>query len=94
MPFDGLPVGSIKDKVLAGERPPVGLTVNGKLASLMRLCWAAEPSARPTMAKVLCVVSCGLCSVRCDVWCAGSGRARVNCVRGESPVLQGEGIKR
>ncbi len=52
VPFDGLPVGSIRDKVLAGERPPVGLTVNGKIASLMKLCWAGEPSARPTMAKV------------------------------------------
>ncbi len=52
MPFDGLPVGSIRDKVLAGERPSVGLTVNGKIASLMKLCWAGEPSARPTMAKV------------------------------------------
>lgn len=53
VPFDGLPVGSIRDKVLAGERPPIGLTVNGKIASLMKLCWAGEPGARPTMAKVM-----------------------------------------
>ena len=43
---------AIRDKVLAGERPPVGLTVNGKIASLMKSCWASDPSARPTMAKV------------------------------------------
>jgi hypothetical protein len=52
VPFDGLSVGGIRDKVLAGERPPVGLTVNGKISSLMKSCWAGEPSARPTMAKV------------------------------------------
>jgi serine/threonine protein kinase len=53
VPFDGLPVSTIREKVLAGDRPPVGLSVNGKVAFLMRACWASEPSARPTMAKVV-----------------------------------------
>jgi hypothetical protein len=44
--------GTIVQRVLAGERPPIPDDTPEELALLMERCWAADPEERPTFVQI------------------------------------------
>lgn len=47
IPWDGLDTDSIKEAVLAGERPMPALSCPAAVTKLCKLCWDGKASARP-----------------------------------------------
>jgi len=52
VPFDGCSPFDIKEKVLAGERPPIPLSCNKPLKALIEACWSERAADRPTFESV------------------------------------------
>jgi len=52
VPFDGLGPGECKSGILSGKRPEISKSVPLAIAELIRACWHASPSQRPTMQHV------------------------------------------
>jgi serine/threonine protein kinase len=53
VPWDGYPPLDIKDKVAAGERPPVPRTMPYACESLLRKLWHTTPASRPSFVEVI-----------------------------------------
>lgn len=52
VPWDGIQAAEIKAGVLGGTRPAISKGCPVPVAALIQKCWAKDPTARPTMAKV------------------------------------------
>jgi hypothetical protein len=57
VPFDGLDPPVIRERVLAGQRPPLPAACPAAVRSLIERCWAQVPAQRPTAAQMLKEVS-------------------------------------
>ena len=53
VPWDGVDAPTIKERVLAGQRPPLPPACPSALKSLIERCWATEPARRPSAQHVL-----------------------------------------
>ena len=52
-PFDGLDRGTVRDKVMSGERPPLPVVLPRPYLTLIESCWCAAPEKRPSFTEVV-----------------------------------------
>lgn len=53
IPYDGLTVVDIREKVLSGGRPDVSLSCPRPLADIIKACWDQDPKKRPSFQKLI-----------------------------------------
>lgn len=52
-PWAGMAAGDIRRQVLAGQRPPVDLSVPKQLQQVIGACWEQQPEQRPDFVSIL-----------------------------------------
>uniref|UniRef100_A0A383VB93 Protein kinase domain-containing protein n=1 Tax=Tetradesmus obliquus TaxID=3088 RepID=A0A383VB93_TETOB len=52
-PWAGMAAGDIRRQVLAGQRPPIDLSVPKQLQQLISACWEQQPEQRPDFVSIL-----------------------------------------
>lgn len=53
LPFFNIPIETVRENVLRGERPPLKMNIPEKWRSLIESCWAQDPSQRPSAERIV-----------------------------------------